>query len=91
MEQNLPESYKWFALAAAQGDHDAAKKRDDVAARLDPQSLAAAKLAVQTWTAEPQPEEATTVKAPAGGWDKVPTAQPAKPKPRPAAPKADPS
>jgi localization factor PodJL len=91
VEQNLAESFKWFALAAAQGDTDAAKKREDVAARLDAQSLMAAKHAVQTWVAEPQPEIATTVKTPAGGWDKAPAAQPAKPKPRPAASKADPS
>ena len=69
VEQNLAESYKWFALAAQQGDQDAGRKRDDLAARLDPQSLVAAKLAAQTFAVEPQPEEATTVKAPAGGWD----------------------
>ncbi|WP_022722043.1 tetratricopeptide repeat protein [Rhodopseudomonas sp. B29] len=69
VEQNLAESYKWFSLAAAQGDADAGRKRDDLAKRLDPQSLAAAKLAVQTFTVEPQPEEATQVAAPAGGWD----------------------
>jgi localization factor PodJL len=51
--QNLAESYRWFALAAMQGDTEAGKKRDDVAARLDAQSLVAAKLAVQTWTATP--------------------------------------
>jgi localization factor PodJL len=51
--QNLAESYRWFALAAAQGDTEAAKKRDDVGGRLDAQSLVAAKLAVQTWTATP--------------------------------------
>ena len=69
VDQNLPESYKWFALAAQQGDADAGKKRDDVAARLDQQSLVAAKLAVQTFTSEPPPDEAMNVKAPAGGWD----------------------
>ncbi|CCE07479.1 conserved hypothetical protein [Bradyrhizobium sp. STM 3843] len=69
VEQNLAESYKWFCLAAAQGDADAARKRDDVAKRLDPQSLAAAKLAIQTFTAEPQPDDAVNVPAPAGGWD----------------------
>ncbi len=69
VEQNLAESFKWFTLAAQQGDGDAAKKRDEVAARLDAQSLTAAKLAVQTWTADPQPDEAVTVKTPAGGWD----------------------
>jgi localization factor PodJL len=54
-----------------------------VAARLDPQSLVAAKLAAQTFAIKPQPEEATMVKPPAGGWDR-PAAQvaptPAKPK-----------
>jgi localization factor PodJL len=79
VDQNLAESYKWFALAAAQGDQDAGKKRDDVAARLDQQSLVAAKLAVQTFAAELPPDEAMNVSAPPGGWDRaVPTA-PAKP------------
>jgi localization factor PodJL len=70
VEQNLAESYKWFALAAQQGDHDAANKREDVGKRLDPQSLVAAKLAAQTFTAEAQPDEAVNVKAPPGGWDR---------------------
>jgi localization factor PodJL len=69
VEQNLAESYKWFSLAAAQGDADAASKREDVARRLDAQSLAAAKLAIQTFMAEPQPEDAVIVAAPPGGWD----------------------
>jgi localization factor PodJL len=79
VDQNLAESYKWFALAAQQGDQDAAKKREDVAARLDQQSLVAAKLAVQTWAADPPPEEAMNVKAPAGGWDGATATGPAKP------------
>src|SRR5437764_11948812 len=74
VEQNLAESYKWFALAAQQGDQDAGKKRDDVTARLDAQSLVAARLAVQTWTADPQPDEAVNVKAPGGGWERPATA-----------------
>ncbi len=69
VEQNLAESYKWFSLAAAQGDADAGRKRDDVAKRLDAQSLAAAKLAIQTFTVEPQPDDAINVPVPAGGWD----------------------
>jgi localization factor PodJL len=79
VDQNLAESYKWFALAAAQGDQDAAKKRDDVAARLDQQSLVAAKLAVQTFAAEPPADEAMNVKAPPGGWDRAVTTAPGKP------------
>jgi localization factor PodJL len=79
VEQNLAESFKWFSLAAAQGDADAGRKRDDVAKRLDAQSLAAARLAIQTFTVEPQPEDAVNVAAPAGGWDSTPAAiKPAK-------------
>jgi localization factor PodJL len=85
VEQNLAESFKWFSLAAAQGDTDAGHKRDDVAKRLDPQSLAAAKLAIQTFVPEGQPDDAVNVAGPAGGWDGTsaqagaakPTAKPA--------------
>jgi localization factor PodJL len=70
IEQNLPESYKWFALAALQGDRDAAKKRDDVGSKLDPVSLAQARAAVQSFIAQPQPDDAVTVQTPPGGWDK---------------------
>jgi localization factor PodJL len=72
VEQNLAESFKWFSLAAAQGDADAGRKRDDIAKRLDPQSLAAAKLAIQTFTPEPQPDDAFNVASPSGGWDTAP-------------------
>jgi localization factor PodJL len=67
VEQNLAESFKWFSLAAAQGDADALRKRDDIAKRLDAQSLAAAKLAIQTFTPEPQPDDAVNVTSPAAG------------------------
>src|SRR5262249_15793688 len=73
VEQNLAESFKWFTLAAAQGDADAGQKRDDIAKRLDAQSLAAANLAIQTFTAEPQPDDAVNVAAPQGGWDSTST------------------
>jgi localization factor PodJL len=84
VEANLAESYKWFALAARGGDPDSAKKRDEVGARLDPQSLMAAKLAVQTFAVEREPDEATSLRTPQGGWDRV-SAQPPKPRPRAAA------
>jgi localization factor PodJL len=81
VEQNLAEAYRWFALAARSGDQDSAKKRDDVALRLDPQSLQMAKQAVDAFTVEPQPEAATQVKSPPGGWDAsantIPTITPA--------------
>ena len=87
VEQNLAESFKWFTLAAAQGDADAGRKRDDIAKRLDVQSLAAARLAIQTFTAEPQPNDAVNVASPAGGWDSAPAPATGKPGAKPAATK----
>ncbi|MEX2128218.1 MAG: hypothetical protein WD871_08245 [Xanthobacteraceae bacterium] len=62
VDQNLAESFRWFALAANQGDNDAGKKRDDVAKRLDVQTLVAAKLAVQTWAMAPVDAAANEVR-----------------------------
>lgn len=75
VDQSIAESYKWFALAAAGGDQDAAKKRDEVAARLDAQTLVAARLAVQTFAVKAEPEAAIRVAAPAGGWGDPPVAE----------------
>ena len=84
VEQNLAESFKWFSLAATQGDADSVRKRDDIAKRLDAQSLAAAKLAIQTFTPELQPDDAVNVATPAGGWDAGPAqASVAKPAAKP--------
>jgi localization factor PodJL len=76
VEQNLPEAFKWFSLAGAQGDREALKKRDDVGAKLDAQSIAAARLAAQNFVPERTPDEANTVKAPDGGWDRVQSGAP---------------
>jgi localization factor PodJL len=78
VETNLAEAYKWFALAAREGDRDSAKKRDELGTKLDQATAAAANAAVRAWVAEPQPEAATQVKTPAGGWDGAPAAAPAK-------------
>jgi localization factor PodJL len=91
VEQNYAESYKWFVLAANHGDADAAKKRDEVTAHLDQQSLDAAQAAVQKWTATAQPDDAINVKTPPGGWDPQAAKMTAKPKPagtKPGAPEA---
>jgi localization factor PodJL len=81
IETNLAEAYKWFALAARDGDKEAANKRDDVAGRLDPRLLGAAKLEVQSFAAQEQPEIATQTLTPPGGWDPV-MPLPITPKPR---------
>ncbi len=88
VEQNLAESYKWFSLAAAQGDADSGRKRDDIAKRLDAQSLAAAKLAIQTFAPEAQPDDAVAVGSPPGGWDAAPAPKTATKSSRPSATKS---
>ena len=82
----MPKSYKWFALAAAQGDKDAGRKRDELATQLDAQTLAATQQAVKNYTAQPQPAEAIAIPEPSGGWDRTPAAAE---KPRAGAPASD--
>ncbi|GJD88133.1 hypothetical protein BHAOGJBA_1645 [Methylobacterium hispanicum] len=47
--QDLVQSYVWFSAAAAQGDEDAGRKRDDVANKLGPADLASAKTLAATF------------------------------------------
>ena len=69
VELDLRQSWVWFSLAAEQGDADAAKKRDEVAAKLDPASLAeAAEVLAKFKPAKPDPA-ANEVTIPPGGWD----------------------
>jgi len=80
---SFAESYKWFALAANKGDKEALKRRDEVASRLDSHALAAAQLAAKTFVAQTQPDAATNVAQPPGGWDAAASAAPpARAKPR---------
>jgi localization factor PodJL len=74
IERNLVESYKWFALAARGGDKDAGKKALDIAAHLDEQQLSAVRQSVETFVPQNQPDDAVSVKTPAGGWDQEITA-----------------
>jgi localization factor PodJL len=82
--QDLGQSWVWFSLAADQGDSDAAKKRDEVAAKLDANGLSAAKTALaNTKIAKPEPLS-NDVASPVGGWDAKPGS--AQSSPNPAAP-----
>ena len=51
--QDLVQSHFWFSAAAAQGDDEAGKKRDDVAAKLSPKDLATAKALAAAFKAKP--------------------------------------
>jgi len=85
-DKSYLEAYKWFALAAAQGDKESVKKRDDLAVHMDVAALAAAQETVKTFVPEAQPEDATAVAEPAGGWDQAPTSAPPHVRARPAGP-----
>lgn len=82
---NMVESYLWFSAAAAQGDDDAAKKRDDVATRLQPNDLSRAKALAASFKPKTPDPAANDVTPPPGGWDamKAPPRPDAKPAGRP--------
>ena len=75
--QSMTEAYTWFAIAAAQGDEEAGRKRDEVAARLSPDDLLAAKDAVAKF--KPLPLDALANDVPERVWD-GPSSPQAKPK-----------
>jgi localization factor PodJL len=85
VSQDLMASYAWFAAAAANGDEDAAKKRDEVGARLSGEKLQQAKTAATAWKPKTPDPAANEVNVPAGGWDAAVATPPAstgqKPKP----------
>ncbi|MGD0641484.1 MAG: hypothetical protein ABSC22_12110 [Roseiarcus sp.] len=67
--QDLVQSWLWFSLAAQQGDADAAKKRDEVAAKMEVSALAAAAQALAGFKASTPSPTANEAPTPPGGWD----------------------
>lgn len=65
VSRDLVQSYKWFAIAANDGDKDAAVKRDEVFNALRPEQAEAARAAVAEWTAQPVSPDANGVEVPA--------------------------
>lgn len=63
--RDLEKSYKWFAIAANDGDRDAAVKRDEVFNALRPEQVEAARASVANWTAQPINPDANEVEVPA--------------------------
>jgi localization factor PodJL len=58
VENDPVAAYRWFALAARQGDQEAAVRRDEVGKDLSPADRGAADLAIAGWT--PVPADAVT-------------------------------
>jgi localization factor PodJL len=77
VDVSLVQSYLWFSAAAAQGDVDAAKKRDEVAARLGARDLEAAKALAAGFRAKTPVPAANDVATPPGGW-RAPAPTPAR-------------
>ncbi len=67
--QNMETSYKWFALAAARGDKDAATARDDVAKSLEADVVNRLAFEVDAW--RPEPIDLTANFAPIGTWSET--------------------
>jgi len=63
--RDLEKSYKWFAIAANDGDKDAAVKRDEVFNALRPEQVEAARASVANWAAQPTSADANEVEVPA--------------------------
>lgn len=64
VKQDLEESYKWFAIAARDGDHDAAEKRDEVANAMKPDQLSSAKAKVDLWKPQALDDKANSADLP---------------------------
>ena len=71
--RNLEQSYKWFAIAANEGDKDAASKRDEVFNALRPEQTERARELVASWKVAPLNEAANAVDVPAS-WGGAETA-----------------
>ena len=64
VKPDIEESYKWFAIAARDGDQDAAQKRDEVANAMKPEQLASAKAKVELWKPQPLDEKSNSADLP---------------------------
>lgn len=79
--KDLVRSYIWFAIVAASGDGDAARKRDEIAARLTSSELAAANAAAAAFAPRPADRAANeTLPRSAAQGDAARPADPIKPK-----------
>ncbi|GGK38781.1 SEL1-like repeat protein [Salinarimonas ramus] len=67
--QDIPASYTWFAIAAAQGDSDAGVRMEELAQRLDEPARVLARSAADAWRPETPDSDANEVAMPAHGWN----------------------
>ncbi len=63
-DADLVQSYKWFAVAAREGDAEAAKRRDEVAEALGDADLNRGRELAENWKAEPLDDAANRLTSP---------------------------
>ncbi len=66
--QDQIQAYKWFAIAARSGDKEAVKRRDQLAARFQPDELRLAENAVTNWRSRPVDLKANDPRAAGDAW-----------------------
>ncbi|MEZ2131117.1 MULTISPECIES: peptidoglycan-binding protein [unclassified Sinorhizobium] len=64
VKQDLEESYKWFSIAAKNGDKDAAQKRDEVANAMKPDQVERARAKADLWKPQPLDNKANAIEVP---------------------------
>lgn len=64
VKQDLEESYSWFAIAAKNGDKDAAQKRDEVANAMKPDQVERARAKADLWKPQPMDNRANSIEVP---------------------------
>ena len=73
VQQSLVQSYQWFAVAAAKNDADAARKRDEVGAKMTSNDLAVAKALAAAFQPKTANASVLEIEPPPGGWDSAPS------------------
>ena len=68
IEKDLAQAYKWYALAARGGDKEAARRRDLLMAKLEPEQLKAGEDAIASWRARPADRMANDARAAGDAW-----------------------
>lgn len=76
--QSRIDAYKWFALAARNGDKDATNRLETIANQMDSKTLVKARMAVKSWKPAPVNLSANRLAMPAGGWANARAVAPAR-------------
>lgn len=68
VRKNAAEAYKWFTLAARQGDEEARKRRETIRPKLPARSLAGVEKTLRLWKPAKAKAAANKTGQPPGGW-----------------------